>query len=191
MQSHPKARQPLLARRPGECSTRLVMLDAWLPWRQARDPFDGWAGGAQVSYSVPGADGAAARVCVQFTALFDNDLAAVQFTQAVAAWAAASGSAAVPATAATVVSFEACERGDVAANPPQPLLTPSETATLEQFIVQSIGPTDADRPLAVCTARVLLDDPVTAPLWRKVELTPEESLVLEQRLADARSTCSV
>jgi len=186
----------------------LVMLDAWLPWLQARTPFDGWAGGSIVTY-LKGGD--AGPVCFTAVAAFDNETQAGSFAAAITAWGVAAAAAVQPNAIGTQVTFESCDRGDGAAVPPKPAFSTSEQALLESNILaggeeEATGPPtqtpapDATTAVTVplddvakhCIVRTMIDDPDLAPLFFKQEdFTPQEDDILLLRTTIARNTCGV
>ena len=185
----------------------LVMLDAWLPWLQARPPFDGWAGGSIVTYERGGEDG---PVCFTAAAAFDSDAHAAGFATAVTAWGAAAASPVLPETAGVRVSFESCDRGDGAAVPPKPSFSTSEQAILESNLLAAGAeqgaapatdtPAPGDTTIATvplndtdrrCIVRTMIDDPDLGPLFLKDTFTPEEDDILLLRSTIARNTCGV
>ena len=147
----------------------LSMLDAWLPWTQARGALDGWNGGGYASYTS--IDGSA---CFAVDAAFDT--APEDFAVAVAAWSSASGSSATPAIDGKHVRFEACERGATATAPPQPVISMTSAIFFEHSAITSLP--DNVTPTEVagwrCVARSLIDHPEAAPLLMKSEWTPED-----------------
>ena len=162
----------------------LTIVDAWLPWRTARDPFDGWSGGAQVTFEQNGI------VCVTAAARFDDDRTALLFVHALTQWGQISGTNAVPSATGRDVSFTTCERGAATANPPRPILTPSESAAAETAFLTGFsdgGGTDIE--LARCYTRIMIDDAVLGPLWFKAELTADEGMVVDHQSEVARTTC--
>ena len=152
----------------------LVMLDAWLPWTQTRQARVGWSGGGYVSYAR--ADGV---VCFAAAASFDVD--PDPFARAIAAWAAASGSSSAPVVDGLEVSFEACDRGEGALAPPEPVLDPLFELSIESDIVGLAG--DAPTPdvlgAALCYANRMIDDPALAPLLHEGDSTEQETLALD------------
>jgi hypothetical protein len=166
----------------------LVMLDAWLPWTQARGALDGWAGGGYVSYQRDGAD---AQVCFAAVATFDQS--AEPFATAVSAWAAASGSSAVPTQDGNRVSFESCARGAEAAVPPKPVVAPLEAVLVEHRVVSDAGPAPSPDKLAnaQCYARKLIDDPQTAPLLFEKELTADQQATFDWVTTAAAQACGI
>jgi hypothetical protein len=143
----------------------LTLLDAWLPWKQARGAVDGWNGGGYVSY-VRG-DG---LVCFTMNASFDGSIE--PFKAAVEDWARAAGSTAIPTVVGGRVSFEACERGPAALPPPVPTVPLTAALYLEQTAIEGKPPESVGGHQ--CFARTLIDDPTVGPLLLKPDLTPDE-----------------
>jgi hypothetical protein len=152
----------------------LVMLDAWLSWTQTRQALAGWSGGGYVSYARP--DGV---VCFSAAASFDVDPA--PFASAIAAWATASGSSSVPIVDGLEVSFEACDRGDGALPPPEPVLDPLFELSIEGDIVGLAGSTPGPEVVAaaLCYSSRMIDDPALAPLLHEGDSTEQESQALD------------
>ncbi len=173
--------------RPWTMFEALMMLDAWLGWRDARTPFDGWAGAGYIGY-VRDAGG---PQCFSTLSAFDSVESAHAFSDAVAAWAAASGSAAAPVVVDATVSFEACERGDGAADPPDPHVTTSEAAVMENALLAQAEPpaTPEDGAIDRCIARTLVDDAQLADLFWAESLTADQWALVDQRRAEARWNC--
>jgi hypothetical protein len=160
----------------------LSMLDAWLPWKQARTALDGWNGGGYVSYVR--SDG---LVCFAINASFDGSTQ--PFETAVRKWAQATGSTATPVTAGGRVSFEACQRGPSAVAPPPAVVPLTAALFLEQSVLDLAPPGDVV-PWQ-CFARVMIDDPTAAPLLLKTDLTPEEQNVITWVRNVAADSCGV
>jgi hypothetical protein len=173
--------------RPLSMLDTLVMLDAWLPWEQARGALDGWAGGGYVSYQRAGSG----DVCFSAVATFDQS--ADSFAAAVSAWALASGSAAAPTPDGNSVSFESCARGSGAPVPPKPVVSPLEAVMVEHSVVTEAGAhLSADElVVAQCYARKLIDDPQTAPLLFEEELTADQQATFDWVTTAAAQACGV
>ena len=191
--------------RPWPMFDALVMLDAWLPWLEARTPFDGWAGGSIVTYERGGEGG---PLCFTAVAAFDDEVVAAAFATAVSHWATSAASPAAPTTAGTEVSFESCDRGDGAALPPKPAFSTSEQVLLEgnllgageeQDPTTSPVPEPSDGTVYVpltrsdqqCIVRTMIDDPDLGPLFLKDTFTPAEDDILLLRSTIARNTCGI
>lgn len=186
----------------------LVMLDAWLPWLQARTPFDGWAGGAIVTYQKGGELG---PVCFTAAAVFDTEAQAGAFTAAITAWAVAAAATVQPTLVVTQVTFESCDRGDGAAVPPKPAFSTSEQVLLESVILAAVEAPETALPAGVpapdtttvatvplndvdkhCIVRTMIDDPDLAPLFlTSDELTPHENDIVLLRTTIARNSCGI
>ena len=164
----------------------LMMLDAWLPWSQARGALKGWAGSGYTSYQRADA------VCFTATVTFDDS--ADQFAAAVAAWAKAAGSAATPITVVNDVTFEACSRGPGAAAPPTPVVTPLQALTLEHEAIRSAGgatPSEVQIRNNQCFVATMVDDPLLAPLLFLDTRTVDEQSVFIFETTLAANACSV
>jgi hypothetical protein len=166
----------------------LTMLDAWLPWRVAREALDQWGGGASVTFAKGGEDG---PTCLATTVTLDSADGAAAFAHAITQWAAASGSDATPHVDWRSVSFDACERGAGAAAPPRPVVSTSEAALMEHYILMEAGPaaTAEDVRVDVCIARTIVDDPHLARLFWTETLTEDEWALVDGRSSEARSNC--
>ena len=163
----------------------LVMLDAWLPWRQARGALDGWAGGGYTSYQRDGV------VCFTATATFDDS--GTPFANAVAAWATASGSAAAPTTVVNDVTFEACKRAVGATAPPPPVVSPMQALSLEHDVIALAGdgPSLAQIREYQCLAGTMIDDPLLAPLLFNEILNDAEQALFTWQSTIAANECGV
>ena len=163
----------------------LVMLDAWLPWRQARGALDGWAGGGYTSYQRDGV------VCFTATATFDDS--GTPFANAVAAWATASGSAATPTTVVNDVTFEACKRAVGATAPPPPVVSPMQALSLEHDVIALAGdgPSLAQIREYQCLAGTMIDDPLLAPLLFNEILNDAEQALFTWQSTIAANECGV
>jgi len=204
--SAPEGATVLDDERPWPMFDALVMLDAWLPWLQARAPFDGWAGGHVVTYQR----GETGLVCFTAAAAFDTEADAGVFSSAVSAWGAASGAQAQPIVVGAQVSFESCDRGDGAALPAKPAFSTSEQAILESNLLaagaeQAAAATDGvpaatdtsvvmvplNETDARCIVRTMIDDQDLAPLFLQDDFTPRDGDILLLRTTIARNTCGV
>ena len=194
--------------RPWPMFDALVMLDAWLPWLQARTPFDGWAGGSVVTYEQGGSGG---PVCFTAAAVFDSEVDASGFASAVSGWAAVAASPAQPVTVGTRVSFESCDRGAGAALPPKPAFSTSEQVILENNLLASADDPSAAAPpdapsvgedgvtdlVALneterhCIVRTMIDDEQFGPLFLQDTFTPEDENLALLRATVARNSCGV
>jgi hypothetical protein len=184
----PSGTHVIVDARPWTMFEALMMLDAWLGWRQARTPFDGWAGGGYISYEK---DGAGGPLCFTTLTAFDTPESAASFADAVSWWAAASGSSATPLVANGNVSFEACERGEGAADPPRPVVSTSEAAMMEDALLHDAEPaaTAEDELVERCVARTLVDDPELAALFWEETLTADQWVLVDRHRAEARWSC--
>ena len=163
----------------------LVMLDAWLPWTQAREALNGWAGSGYTSYQRE------STVCFTATITFDNS--ADRFAAAVTAWAKASGSSATPTTVVNDVTFEACNRGPGATEPATPVISPLQALQMEHDAISQAGP---DASLAKirkyqCFAGTMIDDPLLAPLLFENTLTTDELALFTWQSTIAANECGV
>ena len=170
----------------------IVLLDAWLPWTTARTPFDGWRGGAIVSY-VRADD----QVCFSAAATFEQIGQARAFDAAITEWAAAAGSAADPTTAGTRVDFEACERATDATLPPRPVLSTAWSIQLEHLLIGELSTTtdsgaatDAQAAEDRCVARTLIDDPQMADVFTSATFDGTAERAFADRQAAARAQCT-
>ncbi len=163
----------------------LIMLDAWLPWTQARQALDGWAGSAYTSYQRE------STVCFTATVSFDDS--ADRFAAAITAWAAASGSSATPITVVNDVTFEACNRGAGAKEPPAPVVSPLQAMQVEHEAIAQAGasPTTAQIEKYQCFAAHLIDDDLVAPLLFKTTLTTDEQAVFTWQSTIHANECGV
>jgi hypothetical protein len=162
----------------------LVMLDAWLPWRAARGAVDHWVDGSYVVYR----NEIDSRLCVAAAATFDAT--PTPFSDALAYWAALTGSSGTPTTQGRTVQFTACDRGPTAANPPDPVLTPSTELQLEQAATASlVGGDPAAIDPALCVERTLIDNASAAPILALPAPTPDQQAVVDLSRAAARQTC--
>lgn len=163
----------------------LVMLDAWLPWTQAREALEGWAGSSYTSYQREG------TVC--FTATISFDDSANRFAAALTAWAKASGSSATPTTVVNDITFEACNRGPRATEPAIPVISPLQALQVEHDAISQAGP---DASLAEiqkyqCFAGTMIDDPLLAPLLVENKLTNDELALFTWQSTIAANKCRV
>jgi hypothetical protein len=165
----------------------LTMLDAWLPWREARTPLDGWAGAGYVAYEQ---DGVGGPVCFSAKVRFDTSEQAIAYSAAITAWSAASTSATTPVVDGLVVDFEACERAGSAADPPRPTLMTSETIYLEQLLMERLAGSGEGAAWNACVARAMLDDPTVSALAWEDDLTVEQNASIDQATEVARWICS-
>jgi hypothetical protein len=164
----------------------LVMLDAWLPWRDARAALDGWTAGTYASYHKDRVDGPA---CFGVTLQLDTPEQANVFGAAISSWALSAGSTAVPEVTQDRVRFEACPRPGGAADPPAPALMTSEALYLENMIVGQIRGSSSANPWYTCVARALIDDPTFAALAWTDDLTPDQQAAIDLAGNTARWVC--
>jgi hypothetical protein len=163
----------------------LIMLDAWLPWTQARQALDGWAGSSYTSYRR--------ETSVCFTATVTFDESGDKFADAIEAWARAAGSAAVPTTVVNDVTFEACSRGTGATAPATPVILPLQALTVEHEAIGLAGanPTADEISNYQCFAGTMIDDPLLAPLLFKTTLTTDEQALFTWQSTIAANACDV
>ncbi|MGB8857934.1 MAG: hypothetical protein WCC60_01695 [Ilumatobacteraceae bacterium] len=163
----------------------LLMLDAWLPWRQARNALEGWAGGGYASYDQDG------KVCFTASASFDQsgDL----FAKAITDWAAAAGSTAVPVVIVNDVTFEACARGATAAEPEKPVISPLQALSLEHDVIALAGSGASQDKIDKyrCFAGTMIDDPLLAPLIYLDTRTTDEQALFTWQSTIAANACGV
>lgn len=163
----------------------LVMLDAWLPWTQAREALNGWAGSGYTSYQRE------STVCFTATVSFDDS--ASRFAAAINAWAKASGSSAIATTVVNDVTFEACNRGAGTTEPATPVISPLQALQVEHNAISRAGP---DASLAKiqkyqCFAGTMIDDPLLAPLLFETTLTTDELALFTWQSTIAANDCGV
>ena len=163
----------------------LIMLDAWLPWTQAREALNSWAGSSFTSYQRE------STVCFAATVTFDDS--AARFAAAITAWAAASGSSAVPTTVVNDVTFEACNRGPGASAPEPPEISTLQALQVEHESIALAGPDPsfAEIQRYQCFAAVMIDDILLAPLLLKNTLTTEEQSLFVWQSTIAANECGV
>jgi len=163
----------------------LIMLDAWLPWTQARRALDGWAGGGYTSYQREG------TVCFTATVTFDDS--ADEFATAITAWAAAAGSSATPTIIVNDVTFEACNRGPGAREPITPVILPLQALQVEHESIAQAGPAPdvAEIEKYQCFAARVIDDALTAPLLFKTTLSTDEQALFKWQSTIAANECGV
>ncbi len=163
----------------------LIMLDAWLPWTQARQALDGWAGGGYTSYQRE------TTVCFKATATFDDS--ATKFAAAITAWAAAAGSSATPTTVVNDVTFEACNRGPGAKEPAIPVISTLQALQVEHdsIVLAGSAPEAAQIKKYQCYAARLVDDALAAPLLFKATLTTDEQALVIWESSIAADKCGV
>ena len=163
----------------------LVMLDAWLPWSQAREALNGWAGSGYTSYKRE------STVCFTATVTFDDS--ADRFAAAITTWAKASGSSATPVTIVNDVTFEACNRGPGATEPATPVISPLQALQVEHDAIAQAG---RDASLTEiqkyqCFAGTMIDDPLLAPLLFEKTLTTDELALFTWQSTIAANECGV
>jgi len=163
----------------------LIMLDAWLPWTQAREALNSWAGSSFTSYQRE------STVCFTATVTFDDS--AARFAAAITAWAAAAGSSAVPTTVVNDVTFEACNRGPGSAEPVTPQISTLQALQVEHEAISLAGPDPSLVQIQryQCFAAVMIDDGVLAPLLLKTTLTTEEQSLSLWQSTIAANECGV
>lgn len=163
----------------------LVMLDAWLPWTQAREALNGWAGSGYTSYQRE------STVCFTATVTFDDS--AVRFAAAITAWAKAAGSSATPTTVVNDVTFEACNRGPGAADPVTPVISPLQALQVEHDAISRAGldPSLEEIQKYQCFAGTMIDDPLLAPLLFENSLTTDELALFTWQSTIAANECDV
>jgi hypothetical protein len=163
----------------------LIMLDAWLPWRQTRTALDGWGGGGFTSYEQDG------NVC--FTASANFEQSGDLFANAITDWAAAAGSDASPAVIVNDVTFEACDRGPGAAVPPTPVVSPLQALSFEHDAIALAGPNPSAEDIEdyQCFAATMIDDELLAPLLFTERLTADQQAVFLWQSTIAANSCGV
>jgi len=163
----------------------LLMLDAWLPWGAARSALDGWAGGVFTSYVRSG------TVCL--TAVVGFDQTAAPFANAITKWADATGSEAGPVTIVNDVTFEACSRGNSAAEPPTPVITPLAALLVERDVIAFAGNNPSPTEIAdyQCVAASMIDDPLLAPLLLLDTLDDSQQALFAWQSTIAANDCGV
>jgi hypothetical protein len=166
----------------------LVMLDAWLPWRDSRMALDGWVVGSYASYTEPLSD----RVCFRTSVRFDTPEQSTAYGAAITAWATAAGSATGPIFDLNGVLFSACPRAAGALDSPRPTLMPSEELYVEHALlveIDPIGTPTAGDPWYSCVARALVDDPTFTSLAFTDTLTVEQDAAITVASDTARWIC--
>ncbi len=163
----------------------LLMLDAWLPWADARAALDGWAGGVYTSYVRSG------TVCLTGVVSFDQT--ATPFADAITAWAAAAGSDTTPVTIVNDVTFEACSRGNSAAEPPTPIIAPLSALLVERDVITLAGsdPSAAEIADYQCVAATMIDDPLLAPILLLETLDENQQALFAWQSTIAANECGV
>lgn len=163
----------------------LLMLDAWLPWADARAALDGWAGGVYTSYVRSG------TVCLTGVVSFDQT--ATPFADAITAWAAAAGSDTTPVTIVNDVTFEACSRGNSAAEPPTPIIAPLSALLVERDVIALAGsdPSAAEIADYQCVAATMIDDPLLAPILLLETLDESQQALFAWQSTIAANECGV
>ena len=171
---------------PASMLAVLAMLDAWLPWSQARGALDGWAGGGYISYQR-----AEGTVCAAFDVVVDGSPDAL--VAAVSAWSVAAQSTAIPVVVASDVHFETCARPSGAQNPPPAAISLNEEIFLEDLAVESAPAVASaiDAAPYQCLARILIDDPVVGPLLLAPTLTPDQEAQFEATRLNAATWCGI
>lgn len=167
----------------------LIILDAWLPFEQARAALDGWGTGWSTSYET--ADDV---VCFAGKVAFDDGKASARFHEAIEAWGTAMGSAVDVHLNGATVRFEACDRGADATPTPEPIISPMFALSLEHDAISLAGtdPTPAQIEGYRCFAATLIDDPVAAPLLAtQEEFTAEQDATFTSLTDAAAETCGV
>ena len=164
----------------------LAMLDAWLPWTQARAALEGWDGGGYASY-----DTAAGATCASFNIALIGSID--PFVIAIESWSAASGSVAVPTVVGNEVRFEACTRGAAATPPPPAVVSMTEAIYLEHIAIQTIesAVTAATAAPWQCLTRTLIDDPAVAPLLFLPTLDPDQQAIFNFGYESAAMGCGI
>jgi hypothetical protein len=164
------------------------MLDAWLPWRDSRSALDGWIAAEQVAYTHRGD----VDVCFGALVQFDTAEQATAYATALTAWAAASGSKAVPSVVGLTTQFEACPRRVDVLDPPKPTLMTSEELFVEHALVEQLdvpGLVTSGDPWYACVARAMVDDPTFSSLAFTDTITPEQQAVIVTAGDVARWVC--
>ncbi|MEQ1699195.1 MAG: hypothetical protein ABMA25_03750 [Ilumatobacteraceae bacterium] len=167
----------------------LIMLDAWLPFAEARAALDGWGNGSYAAY-----DTAAGPVCFAAKAAFDDVTAATLFRDTVIRWGEAMGSPLFPSLRGETVEFESCDRGPTATPTPEPVVPPMLAISLEHDAVSLAGtdPSDALVEGYRCFAATLIDDPAAAPLLASNEAFSATQQATFDTLTDAAAAaCGV
>jgi len=171
----------------------LVMLDAWLPWSQARGALDGWQGAQYVTYWGPEVNTMTGESFACLTARVRVPTGRDEFKQAIRDWADASGSDARPVVHGDDVEFTACDRGSGAKSPPKPVVSPLRALMLEHEAVGLAGedPTDDQIKGYQCFAARLIDDPIAAPLVWLQDRTDEQQSAFHTQSDLAADACGV
>lgn len=167
----------------------LIMLDAWLPFGEARAALDGWGNGSYTAYET-----ASGPICFTVKAAFDDKAAATVFRDTVTRWGAAMGSSLSPSLTDETVEFEACDRGADAPPTPDPVIAPLLALTIELDAIGLAGPDPTPEQIADyrCFAATLIDDPAAAPLLAsREEFTAEQDATFNALTDAAASACGV
>lgn len=168
----------------------LVLLDAWVPWHDARRALDGWEDAAMSVYRADGA------VCTAITIRVDSRDAAERLAATVIDWGTASGSRVDPSISQKYVgwpsdvTFRPCS-DEGRPTPPTPVFTTSYAVDFETWYVrEELAAVDGDREsVARCIARRLVDDPTFLELTAVAVWTSEEDDLYESVIADLRPQC--
>ena len=168
----------------------LVMLDAWVPWDQARGALDGWVDAAIVVYREDDV------VCNGITIRVDSRDAAERLAATVIDWGSASGSSVKASISQKYVdwpadvTFRPCS-DDGRPTPPMPVFTTSYAVDFETWYVrEELASDDGDREsVARCIARRLVDDPEFLELTEVAVWTSEHDDRYEGVTAELRLQC--
>lgn len=175
----------------------LLMLDAWLPWRDARGGLEEWRSASITTYRPAGSDDLCFSATVLLTSAGKSIVVGqpvqptVSFDAAIRAWAVASGSTAEPVqTSMGVWNFNACPRTKGAADPPQPVYGTSEAVLVEDILTDQIVPEGEElNDWGVCIVRALVDDvSLSEVLWLD-EVTPEQDAAITLAVDTAKWLC--
>ncbi len=167
----------------------LTILDAWLPFGQARAALDGWGAGSYASYQTTDNG-----ICFSVKVTFDDDAAATRFRDTVKEWSYAVGSSVFPQVTGDTVAFEACDRGSNAKPTPTPVISPMLALTIEHDAIGLAGDSPTPEQIAGyrCFAATVIDDPIVAPLLAsQSEFTAGQDAIFTVRTDAAAEACGV
>lgn len=167
----------------------LIMLDAWLPFGQARAALDGWGNGSSVSYTS-----SAGEVCYAAKVVFDDGVSAARFRDAVVAWGEAMAPGLFPSLKEESVEFESCYRGANARSTPNPIISPMFALTVEHEAITLAGDDPTPEQIAgyQCFAATVIDDSEGAPLLAtQEEFTAEQDATFDRVTDAAAAACGV
>ena len=127
------------------------------------------------------------------TGVVSFDQTAAPFAEALTAWAAAAGSDTTPVTIVNDVTFEACSRGNSAAEPPTPVIAPLSALLVERDVLAFAGsnPSAAEIADYQCVAATMIDDPLLAPILLLETLDANQQALFAWQSTIAANDCGV